>query len=474
MVGFDPYGAVLGRVLYPTWERLRGRPTFPLLRQLQNSERLSTDELTAHRTGALRRLVRHAYQHTAHYRELFDRAGVHPGDIARLEDLHRIPLLERSTAQVTVESRTATWPEVAVTKATSGSTGQPLEVRFSAESRHWRDATRWRGFGWGGYHMGDKALHLWGVTAVPPGKLSRAKIAIDRKLRRDVYASCMVRSNENLMKMVELIRSERPQVLAGYAQALADLARFVNREGLRSWDTIPVIYGAERLWEHDRADLAQAFGPAVFETYGCREFMLMASECEAHDGLHESAENLIVELLVRESNGTIRVARPGEQGEVAVTDLHNLACPFIRYLTGDLATAREQTRCNCGRTLPRFGAVEGRVTDTMRDAAGNPVEGILFNILFLNMAKHTRQFQAVQRADGSLLLKVVPTATGRLPPEVEGLIREFVGKHLRGVPLRIELVPEIPLTSAGKLRRVVVEKSGWSPMHDLGVAGGHN
>ncbi len=470
-MAFDAYGAVLGRVLYPAWERLRGRPTFPLLHQLQRSERLSLDELTAQRTGALRRLIRHAYQHTAHYRAVFDAAGLHPADIATLADLRSVPLLERATAQTTVETRTAPYPAVAVSKTTSGSTGQPLEVRFSAESRHWRDATRWRGFGWGGYHMGDKAMHLWGIAAVPPSALTRAKIAIDRKLRRDVYASCMVRSNENLHEMVELIRSERPQILAGYGQALADLARYVNREGLRSWDTIPVIYGAERLWEHDRADLAQAFGPAVFETYGCREFMLMGSECEAHDGLHESAENLIVELVVREPDGTTRPARPGEQGEVAVTDLHNLACPFIRYLTGDLATARAQAPCPCGRTLPRFGAIDGRKTDTMRDAAGNPVEGILFNILFLNMAKHTRQFQAIQRRDGSLLLKVVPTSPGRLPPEVERLIREFVGQHLRGIALTIELVTEIPLTTAGKLRRVVVEAGGWSPSHDLGEAG---
>ena len=108
-----------------------------------------------------------------------------------------------------------------------------------------------------------------------------------------------------------------------------------------------------------------------------------------------------------------------------------------------------------------FGAVEGRVTDTMHDADGNPVEGILFNILFLNMAKHTRQFQAVQRADGSLLLRVVPTVEGRLPPEVEALIREFVGTHLRGIPLLIEIVTEIPLTKAGKLRRVVVERGRY-------------
>ncbi|MBL9014744.1 MAG: phenylacetate--CoA ligase family protein [Myxococcales bacterium] len=457
-MGSHPYGSLLGNVLLPAWERFRGRPTFPLLAQLRRTERASLDELTALRGGLLRRLVRHAYVHTRHYRRVFDEAGLAPADVGALDDLAKLPVLDRAAAQTSVETRTAAWPAVAVTKTTSGSTGQPLEVRFSAESRHWRDATRWRGFGWGGYAMGHKALHVWGVPPTPPSPLRRAKIAVDRTLRRDMYVSCMVRSNENLRGMVELIRTERPDVLAGYGQALADLARYVNREGLRDWDTMPVIYGAERLWENDRADLAAAFGPAAFETYGCREFMLMGSECEAHDGLHESAENLIVELLVRQPDGRFRPARPGEKGEVAITDLHNLACPFIRYLTGDLATAREPRPCSCGRTLPRFGPVDGRVTDTMRDAAGNPVEGILFNILFLDISKHTRQFQAVQRADGSLVLKVIPMASGRLPPEVEELIKRFVGMHMRGIPLTIELVSEIPLTRAGKLRRVVVER----------------
>ena len=454
----DPYGALLGRVLYPGWERVRGRPTFELLALLQRTERASSDELEALRTGFLRRLVHHAFHHTSYYRTALTQAGISPSDIRSFEDLRKLPVLERATAQATVEARTADWPEVEVTKATSGSTGQPLVVKFSAESRHWRDATRWRGFGWGGYRMGDKAMHLWGVAAAPPSRSERIKIAVDRVLRRDVYVDCMVRSDDKLDAMVDTLRRARPQVLAGYAQALADLARYVNRRGLRAWGTIPVIYGAERLWEHDRADLVKAFGPAVFETYGCREFMLMGSECEVHEGLHESVENLVVELLVREPDGTFRPARPGERGEVAITDLHNLACPFIRYLTGDAATARTYPPCPCGRTLPRFGPIDGRVTDTMRDAEGNPVEGILFNILFLAIAKHTRQFQAVQRRDGRLVLRVVPAAHGKLPDEAVALIREFVGRYVRGVPLEIECVPEIPLTAAGKLRRVMVER----------------
>src|SRR5439155_23714298 len=111
---------------------------------------------------------------------------------------------------------------------------------------------------------------------------------------------------------------------------------YINRNGLRSWETFPVLCGAERVLPRDRADLEEAFGPAVFDTYGCREVMMIATECEAHHGLHTSMENLVVEIVVTE-NGKQRLAREGESGEVVFTDLHNLAMPFIRYANGDIA-----------------------------------------------------------------------------------------------------------------------------------------
>lgn len=453
-----PYGMALERVLYPAWEAIRGRPSYAILAQLQRSERASLDQLEAMRAGLLRRLARHAYAHSAHYRTTFDAAGVDPERIRAVADVQRLPLLTRTTAQASVDLRTADWPRAAFAKPTSGSTGEPLVVRYSTESRLWRDATRWRGFGWAGYRMGQKAVHIWGVPAAAPRGLQRLKVNVDHVLRRDVYVSCLVRSPAQLRLMVDTIRRERPDVLLGYAQAVADLARFVLREGLRDWDAIPVVIGAERLWGHDRADIVAAFGPAVFETYGCREFMLMGSECEAHDGFHESAENLIVETVVREGDGSVRPAAPGEQGEVAVTDLHNLACPFIRYLTGDLAVARAPAPCACGRSLPRFGPVAGRVTETLHDVDGNPVDGIVFAILFGDLNKHTRQFQVVQRKDRSVVVRIVPKSPGPLAPAVEALMRAFIGTHLRGVPLDFLVVDQIRLTRAGKLQRVVVER----------------
>ncbi len=66
---------------------------------------------------------------------------------------------------------------------------------------------------------------------------------------------------------------------------------------------MPVLTGAEALLPGDRALVEQAFGP-VFETYGSRETMLLASECDAHEGLHVAAENIVLELIVRDARAS--------------------------------------------------------------------------------------------------------------------------------------------------------------------------
>ena len=70
---------------------------------------------------------------------------------------------------------------------------------------------------------------------------------------------------------------------------------------------------------------------------------------------------------------------------MVVTDLHNLAMPFIRYVTGDLATAADGAACRCGRGLPRIASVEGRTSDTLTDGFGRRVGGIALMTLFVDL-----------------------------------------------------------------------------------------
>ena len=460
----DLYGRLVHDVLFPGFEAFRGRPTVGLIKYLDRTQWASRDELHAIQSGFLRRMIRHAYAHTAHYRAVMDARGLTPDDIRTPEDLAKLPLLEKDDARGTIEARTSSAPPfAAVKKATTGSTGQPMVVQYNAESRYWRDATRWRGYGWAGYRPGMKALHFWGMPAAPPPtRWARAKVRLDRALNRNLYIDCTPNGDDWLAHVVREMKAFRPEVIVTYAQAGANLARFINREGLRSWGATPVLLGAERLFDHDRAAMIEAFGPA-FETYGAREFMLMGSECDVHDGLHASMETMIIEIVVREPDGSCRAARPGESGEVVVTDLHNLAMPFIRYVNSDLAVARAPTKCPCGRWLERIGPIEGRVVDTLRDGAGNKVNGLLFNVLFLNLVEHAKAFQAVQHVDGRLTIKIVPVRDGGgdewLPTGLRGLVDGFCAKYLPGVAVTVEKVDDIPPGPAGKRRLVVVEKA---------------
>jgi phenylacetate-CoA ligase len=351
----DLYSPVLEKMLFPAMEAVRGRPTLPLLRFLRGSEHWALDALRDLQSGLLRRLIRHAASHTAHYRTLLADRGIAPEDIATTHELRRLPLLDRDVARNTLDARTATTPPWVV--ETTSVADAPIGIRYSAESRSWRDAARWRGYGWAGYRVGMRALHYLGEPPPSSGWLVRA---LDRAVRRDLHISCIVRSEYALAATADQLRAFAPEVIVAYAGGAAALARFVNQHGLRRWRDTPVIIAAERLWPHDRTQIEIAFGP-VFETYGGREVQLIGAQCEARDGLHTAMENLIVELVVRGRDGSVRAARPGEIGEVVVTDLHNLACPLIRYVTGDLAIARGETRCACGRGLVTIGPIDGRV-----------------------------------------------------------------------------------------------------------------
>ncbi len=106
-------------------------------------------------------------------------------------------------------------------------------------------------------------------------------------------------------------------------------------------------------------------------------------------------------------HGRARPPKPGEVGEVVVTDLHNFGMPFIRYANGDLAEASPVGRCRCGRALPRIAAVQGRVTDALVDGRQR-IAGFMFLVMFAShLADAVRRYQVVQHRDRSITLRLV-------------------------------------------------------------------
>ena len=439
---------------FPLWERVvRRRATLDPIDYLERSQWFSENERERDVEHSLRRLVLHAATNVPYYREVFRERGLDPRAVRTRKDLAELPLLTRDI----VRERYDDLVDPAhrgknLKKGTSGTTGKPLKFEYSLASECWRQATKLRGYAWAGYRPGRKTFYYWAAVSAAQPTL---KIRLDRALRRETYFDSMRQDEAARWQALEILRRMRPEVIVCYTQSCAQFARFIVERGLRDWDDIPVICGAEGVLAADRAVLAKAFGRGVFETYGSRETMLMAAECEAHDGMHLSEENLILELV---ENG--RPVQPGASGDVVVTDLHNFGMPMIRYVNGDVARFGGSGRCGCGRSLARLERVDGRRADMMIDREGNVVPGIVFHVLFSDArVELVKQFQAVQNLNGEVVLKVV---RGRdFAEEAFQAVKGRFSTYLRGLPFRVEFHDAIlPHTRSGKIQTVVVERAG--------------
>jgi phenylacetate-CoA ligase len=457
------YGAVFETLLFPAWDRvIRRRPTLEHLAYLEQSQWLPRAERQAEEVRALCQLLIYAGEHVPYYRELFRLHRFDPRGVTSSADLCELPLLTREIVRERYDELVA--PEHRgknLKKGTSGSTGKPLKFEYSRESEAWRQAVKLRGYRWAGYRPGRKVFFYW--AAVSAGQPT-FKIRLDRMLRRETFFDSMRQDYGARRAALDILRRVRPEVIVCYTQSCAQFARWIVENGLRDWDDTAVICGAEGVLPADRAMLEKAFGPQIFETYGSRETMLMAAECEEHAGMHLSEENLMLEVL---RNG--HPARPGEAGDVVVTDLHNYGMPMIRYVNGDIAQLASTSRCACGRELARLERVDGRRADTLYDRDGNAVPGIVFHVLFSDARQElVRQFQAVQRVNGAVVLKVV---RGRdFADDAFSRVTGRFAEYLRGLPFTVEFHDAIPPhAGSGKLRTIVVEQAS-APLPRVALA----
>ncbi|KYF89320.1 capsule biosynthesis protein CapK [Sorangium cellulosum] len=444
------YGELFRNILFPLYEtRLRGRETLKHLEDLERSQWLSEDEI---RDLGFRRMLaalHFAEQNVPFYRARFAEHGVRVASVKAPEDLVRLPVLTRADLR-------AHGPELLAegfvgklySSGTGGSTGEPVRFRFDHRTYERRVAAAMRSDGWAGARLGDRELHLWS-TQFGETLAKKAKRSLHEAILRKKMVSAFDLSEARFAALLDEIARYRPQLIVGYTSALYHAARYALAEGRALPPPRGVVTSAERLFAHQREAIERAFGAPVFDRYGCRELMLIAAECERHEGKHIHMEGVYVELL---RDG--RHALPGEPGEVVVTDLVCRSMPLIRYKNQDVAIAAGAP-CACGRGLPMLASVEGRVLDLLVGPDGQLLAGELFPHLIKDQPTIAR-YQVYQDRRRAITVRLVP-AKG-FQPETARLIERTVRQHLgERAEICVQIVDRIPLTPGGKHRVTVSE-----------------
>ncbi|WP_426284782.1 phenylacetate--CoA ligase family protein [Luteibacter sp. E-22] len=445
------YETTLRRVIWPAYEGgLRRRDTPAYMRRYERDQWLAPEEVASLQFQRLKRLLDWCYREVPYYKRRWDALGIVPQDIRDMDDYARLPVLTKADIRDNADEIKATSLKASLGyKATGGSTGEPLRFGFTRESNDRRVAVMWRGYGWAGSRMGRRTLFLWGGAVGNPSAMHRMKDRIYNAVFARKLLDSFHMNESNMADYADAIDAYRPEVVVGYVGPLVRLAEWLLANHRQVARPASVIGAAEALHPFQRELIEKAFGAPAYNTYGCREFMLIASECEHRQGLHVNADHLVVETLDHEG-----MPPPGGSGEVAITDLFNYGMPFIRYVNGDMATYATST-CACGRGLPMLASVDGRKLDAIRTPAGHILPGEFFPHMLKDVPGLAR-FQLVQRRLDRLDLSIV---RGRGFEDASlDYIRREVGKVLGdSAELHCHFVDDIPLTRSGKLRVTVSE-----------------
>jgi phenylacetate-coenzyme A ligase PaaK-like adenylate-forming protein len=415
--------------------------------QLKRTQWLKPEQIREIQERKLRELIHHAYYHVGYYREIFDQLGLTPADIRTIDDLHKLPLLDKKTVrkQLYFDLLSDNHDKKKMLKiTTSGSTGEPFVTYAEKYQLEMRWAATLRSMEWTGYRFGDRQARLWHQT-IGMSTLQVIRERIDAILNRRLFIPAYEMSDKNLPNSIAKLKNFGPVLIDGYAESFNFLAHHFKHHELQGLQPKGIISSAQALPEQSREVIEAAFGCRVFDKYGSREFSGIAYESDGHDGHLVVAENYIVEI-VKEG----RPARPGELGEVIITDLNNRCTPFIRYRVGDLAVAMDSTTPSpCGRGLPSIGAIEGRAQAIIIGANGNYVPGTFFMHYFKDFDYVVRQFQIIQSRLGHLTLKIVKADrfNDQLFQEILSGLRRYVGAEME---IEVEFVDSIPMVRTGK------------------------
>lgn len=423
-------------------------------------ECMPVDELQEFQLEKLKETVGWVYEKIPFYRGAFDRLGIKPADVQRLEDVSRLPVTVKTDLRDNYPFGLCAIDikDAVRVHASSGTTGKPITGPYSAD-----DLTQWtecmarnlwaagirsddlvqNAYGHGlftgglGFHQG--ASHL-GCTVVPTGAgMTERQITLMQDFKSDVLFAT-----------------------PSYALTIAERAEEMGVD-IRQLPVRVGVFGAEPWTVAIRKEIEQRLGIKAHEAYGLTELCGpgVAFDCEAQDGLHINEDHFLAEIV---DPVTLEPLPMGERGELIFTALQRRAMPMIRYRTKDITRLRRET-CVCGRTLIRMDKITGR-SDDMLIISGVNVFPSQIEALLLDIEEVEPQYVLIVTKKGHLdrlavkveAKKEIYDAGAEKRTEIEGKVANHI-RGMMGINVQISLVPPKTIArSEGKALRVIDER----------------
>jgi len=402
-----------------------------LLKKIDEAQWFTPERIRSIQYRELQNLIQHHKEQSPWYGKL-------------MKGKQRVPIITKKDIQEAGEDFFAVnVPEVHLpsnTVKTSGSTGEPLEIRTGVFTSMFYSAYALRSADW------EK-------STTEPMKFSTIKANIREYVETDTWRSIIskyyptgkmqaIPLTTDVGEQSRLLTEFQPNIIMTYPNNLRALCE-LWRDNFPLTELKYVKTMGETCTEDLRTVVKEVTGIELIDMYSSQELGTIALQCPDSNLYHTMDENLIVEIL----DDNDRECKEGEAGRVVITDLHNPFSPMIRYQIGDYAVRGGQ--CSCGRGLKTISQILGRNRNLLVHPDGRKNWPLVGFYKFMQVTK-VRRFQFIQHDLENIELRIA-TDHEMTDSEREQFIA--IGHEFMGPEFNINIVHylgDLPPSKNGK------------------------
>ncbi len=302
------------------------------------------------------------------YRKRWQAAGIEPGDIKTVDDLHKLPTYVVEDIRQSIDSAPPFGEYQGLTFAdaqkqpmriftSGGTTGRPRPTLYSYWDRNVGAILRARAFYLTGFRPGDPVQNTLLYST------HNGAFIVDESLFN--WLGCIpVTTSAGIVtrstRQIELMRDWGVAGLVGFRDFLIHLAETAKSMGIDPVKDLK-LRNISTMGGDQRGVEAAWGGINAQEVYGMHEVQVVAAECPAKNGMHLWLDAFVVDIVDIDTGEPVK---EGEIGSIVLTCLYKTGVPVVRYDTKDTTRLLSRDRCACGSRLPRIDNILGRA-DTM-------------------------------------------------------------------------------------------------------------
>ena len=433
------YSQLLTKIILPISEFIFNIPITSELKKLDKATRLSANELKLYQEQKLLKLLNHSVSKSEYYKNL----NIEIDEKNIRDSLKKFPILTKSLLKTNTELILTEPKNKLIKNGSSGSTGEQTIVYWSKKEQTINRATQLLWWQWANYNIGEPLIQ----TGINPKRLGLKKYK--DLFFRTKYVQAFSHNKKDIVGFLEKLNPKIDYVFTGYASSLFIISKIALENNIKLNFKTAISWG-DKLFDHYKSSIQDAFNCKTFETYGSAEGFMIGAQKDL-DYLYEMSTNVLVEILDDNNN---EVAY-GEIGNVLITNLNGYSMPLIRYKIGDLAIKlpAEKYPKNCALNLPIFQKIVGRDTDIVKTTSGNFMVVHSFTGIFEHVPE-IKQFCVVQNnLSGIEILYIIDEGFNlQILSNIENQILECLNEPFEII---FKEVDEILPTKSGKPQLIV-------------------